>query len=58
VFGRVEKGYEICEKVERLPCNRDDKPNERVVIADCGEIKSQKEEVKKEEDVKKETEVK
>lgn len=39
VFGRVEKGYEICADIERLPCNKDDKPFNRVVIADCGEIK-------------------
>ena len=48
VFGRVEKGYDICQKIERLRVDRDDKPHERVVIVSCGEIKQQKEEVKKE----------
>lgn len=26
VFGRVEKGYEVCEKVEKLPTDSNDKP--------------------------------
>ena len=54
VFGRVESGLEICQKVERLRTDSSDKPIEKVAIANCGEIKQQKEEVKKEEDVKKE----
>jgi len=55
VFGKVEKGYEICEKVEKLPVNQEDKPREKVVIANCGEIKAaaKVEEKKKEEDLKK-----
>jgi cyclophilin family peptidyl-prolyl cis-trans isomerase len=39
VFGRVESGYELCSKIERLPKGAQDKPLEKVVIADCGEIK-------------------
>lgn len=39
VFGRVEKGYEICSEIEKMPCNSQDKPFARVTIADCGEIK-------------------
>jgi cyclophilin family peptidyl-prolyl cis-trans isomerase len=62
VFGRVESGFEICKKIEGLKTNPNDKPNERVVIAACGEIKKQekkeepklKTEEKKKEDVKKE----
>lgn len=50
VFGRVEKGYEICEKVERLPVGADDKPREKVVIVACGEIKAEKKEEKKKEE--------
>jgi cyclophilin family peptidyl-prolyl cis-trans isomerase len=51
VFGRVEKGYDICERIEKLRCNREDLPNEKVVVVECGEIKPQapKEEQKKEE---------
>nr|AAZ66136.1 cyclophilin [Holosticha sp. WJC-2003] len=55
VFGRVEKGYEICQEIERMPCNKEDKPHSRITIANCGEIKL--EPVKKpEEPVKKEGE--
>jgi cyclophilin family peptidyl-prolyl cis-trans isomerase len=39
VFGRVESGYELCSKIERMPCNAQDKPNMKVTIADCGEVK-------------------
>lgn len=57
VFGRVEKGYEICQRIEKLRCDRGDAPHERVVIAACGEIlpEKPKEELKKEEVPKKET---
>ena len=41
VFGRVEKGYEICERIERMPCNSDDKPLKRVLITNSGEVKPQ-----------------
>lgn len=48
VFGRVESGFEqVCQRIERLQCNSQDKPNQRVVISNCGEIKKQKEEPKK-----------
>ena len=46
VFGRVESGFELCQKIERLRTDSNDKPAEKVVIANCGEIKP-KEEVKK-----------
>lgn len=36
VFGRVESGYEICAKIEKLSTNKDDKPAERVAIVNCG----------------------
>ena len=39
VFGRIEKGYEICERIEKIPVNSDDRPVKRVIIANCGEIK-------------------
>ena len=39
VFGRVESGYDICEKVERIPVNANDKPTMTVKIVNCGEIK-------------------
>lgn len=40
VFGRVEKGYELCQRIEKLRCNSQDKPHEKVEIKDCGEIKT------------------
>lgn len=40
VFGRVEKGYDICERIEKIPVNSDDRPVKRVIIANCGELKS------------------
>lgn len=51
VFGRVESGFEICQKIERLRTDSQDKPSERVVIVNCGQLNTQKpkEEVKKEE---------
>jgi len=39
VFGRIEKGYDICERIERIPVNSDDRPVKRVIISNCGEIK-------------------
>ena len=55
VFGRVEKGFDLCQRVEKLRTNKEDMPMERVVVASCGEIKPEvpKEEIKKEELVKK-----
>ena len=55
VFGRVEKGFDLCQRVEKLRTNKEDMPMERVVVANCGEIKPEvpKEEIKKEELVKK-----
>lgn len=39
VFGRVESGYDLCQKIERMRTNSQDKPFERISIANCGEIK-------------------
>jgi len=39
VFGRVESGYEICDRIEKIPTHPGDKPLRRVVIANCGEVK-------------------
>ena len=55
VFGRVESGYEICERIERLKTDSQDKPAERVTIIDSGEIKKPKEEIKKEVNVETKT---
>jgi len=38
VFGKVVEGLDVVRKIERLPKNRDDKPNQKVVIADCGQL--------------------
>lgn len=36
VFGKVMKGMKIVKRIENLKVNADDKPFEKVVIADCG----------------------
>mmetsp|Transcript_2324 Transcript_2324/g.3296 ORF Transcript_2324/g.3296 Transcript_2324/m.3296 type:complete len:415 (+) Transcript_2324:277-1521(+) len=38
VFGKVLEGIEIIRKIENLPTDSSDKPNEQVIIADCGEM--------------------
>lgn len=61
VFGRVEKGYDICQKIESLRTAPNDKPLEMVKIVNCGEIKAEapkpveKKAEAKEEEKKKET---
>lgn len=41
VFGRVESGYELCQKIEKLKIKSNDKPFETVKISACGEIKKE-----------------
>jgi len=36
VFGKVVEGMDIVTKIENLKTDNDDKPNQDVVIADCG----------------------
>ncbi len=38
VFGRVTKGFEHCRAVENCEVNKQSKPQEDVVIVDCGEL--------------------
>lgn len=38
VFGKVVKGMEIIEKIEKLETDRRDRPHEDVKIADCGAL--------------------
>lgn len=38
VFGSVVEGLEIVKKIENLRTDGQDKPAEKVVIADCGEL--------------------
>jgi len=40
VFGRVESGYDICEKIEKISTNSKDAPAYKVSISDCGELPS------------------
>ena len=42
VFGKVESGYEICQKIEKMPTKQGDSPFHKVVIANCGEVKAPK----------------
>jgi len=39
VFGRVIKGMEFIREIEKVSTNGQDRPNEKVKIVDCGEIK-------------------
>eukprot|EP01123_Difflugia_compressa_P001246 TRINITY_DN11422_c0_g1_i1.p1 TRINITY_DN11422_c0_g1~~TRINITY_DN11422_c0_g1_i1.p1 ORF type:complete len:356 (-),score=78.81 TRINITY_DN11422_c0_g1_i1:52-1119(-) len=39
VFGRVIKGQNVVREIENLPCAAQDRPEEPVIIADCGELK-------------------
>jgi cyclophilin family peptidyl-prolyl cis-trans isomerase len=38
VFGSVVDGMDVVRKIESLPTNSSDKPNQAVTIADCGEL--------------------
>ena len=38
VFGRVTNGMDIVKKIEAGPTGRNDVPNQKVVIADCGQL--------------------
>ena len=38
VYGRVIKGYEICERAEGVEKGASDKPLQKVCIYDCGEL--------------------
>ena len=40
VFGKVIKGIEVVKEVEAVKVGENDKPEVKVVISDCGEIKS------------------
>eukprot|EP01088_Endostelium_zonatum_P017514 TRINITY_DN51_c1_g2_i1.p1 TRINITY_DN51_c1_g2~~TRINITY_DN51_c1_g2_i1.p1 ORF type:complete len:201 (-),score=61.11 TRINITY_DN51_c1_g2_i1:47-628(-) len=39
VFGKVVKGYEVVQAIERTATDRGDRPTSKVTIEDCGEIK-------------------
>ena len=43
VFGQVTKGMDIIEEVSKIPTDQKQRPQERVVIVDCGEIRDGKE---------------
>lgn len=38
VFGRVVEGMEVVRKVENVRTGREDRPNQEVVVAQCGEM--------------------
>eukprot|EP00605_Chrysophyceae_sp_TOSAG23-4_P000489 GSChrysophyteH1.ASY1.ANO1.548.1 assembled CDS len=43
VFGRVVSGLDVFDKVENTPTGPNDKPNQDVLIADCGLVEKKKE---------------
>lgn len=38
VFGKVVEGMDTVKKVENVRVGRDDKPNQDVVVSQCGEM--------------------
>ena len=38
VFGQVIEGFDVVQTIENGPTGRGDKPQQPVVIADCGEL--------------------
>ncbi|RMY06539.1 hypothetical protein D0868_05817, partial [Hortaea werneckii] len=38
VFGKVVEGMDVVKKIENVRCGRDDKPNQDVAVAQCGEM--------------------
>jgi len=53
VFGRVEKGKEIIQKMEQIPTDREDKPRQQIKIKRSGQMKLKKKTEVVEEPVKK-----
>lgn len=45
VFGEVLKGYDVIEKIENTPTKPGDKPAVEVIVSDCGEVKTDKDEL-------------
>ena len=43
VFGRVIKGMEVIEEIENVETDGNDKPETKIVIENCGELKDSKE---------------
>lgn len=38
MFGSVTEGLDLVKKIEALPTDRQDRPSQDVVIADCGQL--------------------
>lgn len=38
VFGKVVRGLDVVDKMEKVPTGRNDVPSKKIVIADCGQL--------------------
>ena len=38
MFGKVISGFEHCKDIEKMEIDSQDKPKEKVMIVDCGEL--------------------
>ncbi len=51
IFGEVVEGYDIVKRVSNLPTGEKDRPEDDVIISDCGELIVENEEIRRFEEV-------